>query len=108
MWRSSLASDVIRRALARVGFDYLARHPPCFVDEPYRVRAVLSYCDTRLHRGVIYRAAGFELARVNAAGIETWWTAAAAAEDAAVRGLAASRPRSRRVRESRRTLFDLM
>lgn len=73
-WRSSLASHVIELALGRVGFDYLSQRPPCFPDEPYAIRAVLSYCDTSLHKGTIYRAAGFELARTNERGIETWYT----------------------------------
>lgn len=71
-WRSTLASSVIELALERISYDYLRAHPPCFPDEPYQIKVVLSYCDTSLHRGTIYRAAGFELARTNARGIETW------------------------------------
>lgn len=110
VWRSTLATTVIRAAFARVGFDYLTAHPPCFLDEPYQIRAVLSYCDTRRHKGTIYRAAGMRLARANADGIETWWTPEVApltaAQDRVVRELAAASPRSRRHREGRRTLFD--
>lgn len=73
-WRSSLASWCIETALALVGYDYLTQRPPVFPDEPYEIRAVLSYCDTRLHKGTIYEAAGFTLARRNEAGIETWFT----------------------------------
>lgn len=109
-WRPSLASELIRAAFARVGFDYLAAHPPCFTAEPYAIRAVLSYCDTRLHRGTIYRAAGMRLARVNGDGIETWWTpdvgGLTAEQDRAVRDLSDRHPRSRRIRERRRSLFD--
>lgn len=32
----------------------------------------MSYCDRRIHRGTIYRAAGFECYRTNAYQIETW------------------------------------
>jgi hypothetical protein len=109
-FRSTLATAVIHAAFARVGFDYLAAHPPCFPEQPYRIRAVLSYCDTRLHRGTIYRAAGMELARVNTAGIQTWWTRRVAdltpEQNLAVLRAAATHPRSRRIREQRRTLFD--
>jgi hypothetical protein len=77
-WRSALASTVIEQALARVGYDYLRAHPPCFPDEPYQIEACLSYCDTKLHKGTIYRAAGFELARTNERGIETYFTPAVA------------------------------
>jgi hypothetical protein len=74
VWRSSLASWCIQRALQTVGYDYLSKRPPVFPDEPYEIKAVLSYCDTSKHRGVIYRAAGFDLARTNERGIETWYT----------------------------------
>lgn len=74
VWRSTLASTTIQWALARIGFDYLSLRPPVFPDEPYEIKACLSYCDTRLHKGTIYRAAGFTLARTNERGIETWFT----------------------------------
>lgn len=70
--RSTLASCAISALAARVGFDYLMRRPPCFLDEPYQIEWLLSYCDTRLHRGTIYQAAGFELFRTNKEGIQTW------------------------------------
>ena len=78
VFRSTLASTVIGLALATVAYDYLLARPPCFVEEPYDIRAVLSYCDTSLHKGTIYRAAGFELARTNERGIETYYTTAVA------------------------------
>lgn len=74
VWRSSLASWCIQRALQTIGYDYLSLKPPVFPHEPYEIKAVLSYCDTTKHRGVIYRAAGFDLARTNERGIETWYT----------------------------------
>lgn len=106
IWRSSLASTVIQEALRRIGYDYLATHPPCFVKQPYEVKAVLSYCNTNLHRGVIYRAAGFKLARTNKAGIETWWTHEVApllvTQDGCIRELARTNPRSKRIRKARK------
>jgi hypothetical protein len=109
-WHSSLASAVVRLALGQVNADYLLARPPCFLEEPYHLRVVMSYCDRAKHRGVIYRAAGFRLARVNAAGIETWWTDAVAPltaeQDRAVRELAAVHPRSVRLRNERRSLFE--
>ena len=71
-FRSTLASSAISAMAARVGFDYLMRRPPCFLDEPYQIDWLLSYCDTRLHKGTIYQAAGFELYRTNDDGIQTW------------------------------------
>lgn len=66
------ATWVIGQALKHVVVDYLLTYPPCFLDEPWRLKVCLSYCDTRKHKGTIYRAAGFELVRTNGDGIETW------------------------------------
>ena len=63
VWRSTLATTAIRQAVMRIGYDYLLRRPPVYLDEPYEIRWLLSYCDTRLHRGVIYQQSGFELHR---------------------------------------------
>ena len=104
VWRSTLASTVVQQALDRVRRDYLLQYPPCFLDAPYQLRACLSYCDTRLHRGTIYRAAGFQLARRNNDGIETYWMplpALTPSDDAQVRRCAAQHPRSRRYRAQR-------
>jgi len=105
VWRSTLASTVIELALARIGYDYLRTHPPCFPDEPYELRVVLSYCDTSKHKGTIYRAAGFDLARTNERGIETWYTPAVAPltsyENDQVLKLTSQSYRSRRHRAQR-------
>lgn len=105
VWRSTLASTVIELALARIGYDYLLKRPPCFPDEPYEIKVVLSYCDTRKHKGTIYRAAGFELARTNEHGIETWYTPAVAPlsnyEHDMVRKASDRSPRAQRLRGRR-------
>lgn len=105
VWRSTLVSWTIGQALARIGLDYLTARPPVDCQYPYQVRAVLSYCDTRLHKGTIYRAAGFTLARTNERGIQTWYTPAVAPltaeQDAQVRQLAERSPRSQRIRAAR-------
>jgi hypothetical protein len=104
-FRSTLASTVIGSALQRVGCDYLLAYPPVWVAEPYRIAVVMSYCNTRLHRGAIYRAAGFRLARTNAAGIETWYTTAVreltADKDGVVRQASARSSRCQRLRRQR-------
>jgi hypothetical protein len=110
VWRSTLASTAITAALDRVALDYLLRRPPCFLEEPYQLQWCLSYCDTRLHRGTIYRAAGFELVRTNARGIQTWrrrLRPLTESEDAAVREAAYTHPRSRkhRARRAQLTLY---
>ncbi len=108
-WRSTLASEALRLAAERVRVDYLVRRPPCFLEEPYQLAWLLSYCDRRLHRGVIYRAAGFELYRPHeperGRWVETWrkpLPALNAAQDAHVRVAAAISPRSIAYREARR------
>lgn len=107
VWRSSLASWCIQAALERVGYDYLSKRPPVYPDEPYEIKAVLSYCDTRLHKGTIYRAAGFDLARTNERGIETWYTTRIAPltnyQHDQIRKLAYRSPRGIRLRAQRQT-----
>jgi hypothetical protein len=65
------ATQAIGMALKRIGYDYLLAHPPVYVEEPYQIKICLSYCDTKIHTGTIYRAAGFSLAR-QAWNIQTW------------------------------------
>lgn len=71
-WRSTFGSLLLERLADCVPFDYLASRPPCFLDEPYELRWLISYCDTRVHRGTLYRASGFELYRTNEDGVQTW------------------------------------
>lgn len=100
-FRSRLASSVLRLAMHNIGFDYLTRRPPCFLDEPYEIRWLLSYCDTRLHKGTIYRAAGFKLYRTNSQGIQTWRVrlpALTASQDRKIRRASEVNPRSIRYR----------
>lgn len=66
------ATQAISQALKQVVVDYLLVHPPCFMDEPYALRECISYCDSRTHRGVLYRAANFKLMRTNERGLQTY------------------------------------
>ena len=104
VWRSTLASAAIRQALRAIGYDYLQRRPPVWVDEPYELRYVLSYCDPALHRGVIYQTSGFELYRTNERGLQTWRILVPGLDpmqDLHIRRLAAQHPRSIRLRAER-------
>jgi len=38
---------------------WLEVHPPPYPEQPYHVRKVVSYADTRYHQGTIYQAANF-------------------------------------------------
>jgi len=96
-FRSTLASTILRTAIGQIGYEYLRLRPPCFLEEPYRIRWLLSYCDTRLHRGVIYAASGFDLYKTNPKGIQTWRIRLpdlTAQQDANIRSIAATHPRS--------------
>lgn len=59
VFRSTLASDVIKMALGLVQRRWLEVHPPPFPEQPYHIRKVISYANTQLFEGTIYRAAGF-------------------------------------------------
>lgn len=103
-FRSKLGSATIQALADRVVLDYLLRRPPCFLEEPYELRWLLSYCDRRLHRGALYRAAGFELFRTNEDGIETWrlpLRPLTADEHEQVRAASLRSPRSNAYRERR-------
>lgn len=47
------------KALKLVQRRWLEIRPPRFLDQPYHIRKVITYADTRFHNGTIYRAANF-------------------------------------------------
>jgi hypothetical protein len=53
------ATCVIGKALKMVQKRWLEVHPPRYLDEPYHIRKIISYADTRYHTGTIYLAANF-------------------------------------------------
>ncbi|QBD75304.1 hypothetical protein EPA93_04535 [Ktedonosporobacter rubrisoli] len=71
-WHSSVASFLIGQAIDLIVFHYLICKPPVWMDEPYQIREILSYCDSHRHKGTLYRASGFTLVRRNSRGIETY------------------------------------
>lgn len=72
IWHSRAASYIVELALNRVVYDFLMLRPPVWLDEPYEIKEILSYCDTRIHKGTLYRASHFQLIRKNEYGIETY------------------------------------
>lgn len=72
----SAASQAIALSMKRVVYDYLTKYHPVNLAQPWQIRRIISYCDTRHHTGTIYRATGFSLARTNERGIQTWIRAA--------------------------------
>lgn len=104
-----LASTAIRVALDRIGIDYLVQHPPCFPDEPWVLQKVISYCDSRIHTGYLYRVCRFRHVRTNVDGIETFakdLRPLTTDERDLVTRLARQHPRSRRYRSARVDVHD--
>lgn len=102
------ASWAIGQALRRVGYEFLVHRPPVWLEEPYEIRDVLSYCDTSKHKGTLYRACNFALKRTNEHGIETYTRQLRRlthAEHAEIARRSASDPRARRLRAAR-TVFQ--
>ena len=66
------ATWAVAQGLKRVVYDFLVLKPPVWVEEPYELRECLSYCDTRVHQGTLYKASNFRLMRTNDNGIETY------------------------------------
>lgn len=101
-WRSSLATTVIGMAIECVVVDYLVSFAPVFLDQPYQLVDLLSYCDPRQgHQGAVYRHAGFRLERKNEHGLQTYAHSLRPltyGEDAYVRYCATHALRSKRYR----------
>jgi hypothetical protein len=74
LWHCCLTTRVILMALECVLIDYCLAFPPVFLDQPYQIAEILSYCDSTQprHRGTVYRSAGFRLERTNAEGLQTF------------------------------------
>lgn len=72
IWRSTCASYVVELAISRVPFEYLYERPPVWMDQPYEIVHIISYCDTKRHKGTVYLAARFEQVRVNEQSIATY------------------------------------
>ena len=66
------ASLVIRKSLELVGYHYLLLRPPAFLDRPFEVKQVISYCDGNHFDCMLYRYAHFRLKRVNDEGLRTY------------------------------------
>lgn len=103
-FRSTLASSAINLWIETKAQDYILRRPPVFLDQPYELRWLMSYCDTKIHRGVIYKQAGFELYSTNSDGIQTWrkqLPRLTLAEDYQIRNASITNHRSIRIRAER-------
>lgn len=59
VFRSTLATEIIRSSIEQVQQRWIEVHPPRFPDQPYHIRKIISYADTEFFSGAIYRAFGF-------------------------------------------------
>ncbi len=110
---ANAASWAIGQALRVVGYDFLWHRPPVWMSEPYEIRDVLSYNDTRVHQGTLYRASNFRLVRTNERGLQTYARSLRQlthAEHAEIARRSLADPRARRLRAARvvtqRALFE--
>ncbi|MBA2391172.1 MAG: hypothetical protein H0V70_00320 [Ktedonobacteraceae bacterium] len=104
-WHSAVASFVLDLALEQIVFHYLVCKPPVWMEEPYQISEVLSYCDSRKHKGTLYRASGFTLVRANTHGIETYVRPVRSltpTEQTLIAYRSQHNPRCRKLREIRR------
>lgn len=60
VFRSTLATEIMRLSLEQVQRRWIEVHPPRFPDQPYHIRKIISYADTEFFSGSIYRAFGFK------------------------------------------------
>jgi hypothetical protein len=98
------ATHIISQVLRRIPYDYLMVRPVVWCEEPYELRQVLSYCDTRTHQGTLYRASNFRLLRTNERGIQTYvrdLRHLTHAEHMAIRNASRLSERARRLRSER-------
>lgn len=111
VWHSSLASTVIARAIGCISVDYLLCYPPCFLEQPYAIVDLISYCDTRQlrHRGTVYEMAGFRQERQNSRGLRTYakeMRALSYGEDSYIRQAALESRRSQTYRARRQAVDE--
>ncbi len=66
------ATYCIAQSLKRIVCDYLIMKPPVWIQEPYEIAECMSYCDSRIHTGILYKASNFQFIRKNDYGIETY------------------------------------
>jgi hypothetical protein len=64
----AIFSRMVALSLKSVQRDWLEHHPPRFLDQPYHIELIMSYCDRQRHEGVAYRVSGFEKVGITSHG----------------------------------------
>jgi hypothetical protein len=65
------ASQVVAHAIRHIHYDYLLSYPPAFLDQPWQIRELISYCQSEF-QGTLYKACNFTLVRENREGLKTY------------------------------------
>jgi hypothetical protein len=66
------ASMIMRCSLRTIGYDYLLVRPPAFIDRPFEIKEVISYCQRDRFLCMVYWFARFKLVRENEKGLRTY------------------------------------
>lgn len=66
------ATRMVSQALKQVSYDYLLLWPPAYLDQPWKLREVISYCHSDRFFCTLYLASNFKLVRENKAGLQTY------------------------------------
>jgi hypothetical protein len=66
------ASQLVAKAIKRVGYEYLLIHPPSYVDRPWELKQCISYCQSDRFLCTLYLASSFTLVRENKHGLRTY------------------------------------
>ena len=66
------ASLVIRKSLESIGYHYLLLKPPAFIDRPFEIKEVISYCTSDRFNCMLYLFSRFKLVRENDDGLRTY------------------------------------
>ncbi len=66
------ASLIIKKSLESIGYHYLLLRPPAYLDRPFEIKEVISYCDRERFLCMMYWFARFRLVRENEAGLRTY------------------------------------
>jgi len=55
----AIGSCAMGKLIKQVETDWLEHHPPQNSDQPYRIRKLITYSDSTLHSGTLYKSSGF-------------------------------------------------
>lgn len=73
IWHIPKAASLITKcSLRTIGYDYLLLKPPAFIDRPFEIKEVISYCQRDRFDCMLYWFSRFKLVRKNDDGLRTY------------------------------------